>query len=145
MTSGLLTSSLFKNKLYRIKLNKPNSTNISRYKDYCSVYNKLKRKAKKMYYHEKLTLYKHDMRKTWSTLNEIIKRSTKKHSLPLSFIVNGRETSNGKDIANEFNDLFVNIGKSINDILGGSLSRFHNYLNSPTPTIFSIVLCFRAI
>ena len=47
-TPGLLTSSINKEKILSMKLRKPTVENISKYKVYNSIFNKLKRKMKKI-------------------------------------------------------------------------------------------------
>ena len=50
VTSGILTSSINKSKLLRKKLNKANRQNIEMYKNYCIIFNALKRAAKANFY-----------------------------------------------------------------------------------------------
>ena len=53
-TSGILTSSRNKAKLLRKKLNRASSEAINKYKEYCRVFNKVKRAANSAYYAEML-------------------------------------------------------------------------------------------
>ncbi len=62
MTKGLFKSSRKKNQYYRQSLHKPpKHVARLRYIHYRNVYNRLKMKAKKEYYHHKLNLYKNDI------------------------------------------------------------------------------------
>ena len=52
ITSGLLVSSIYKDKLLRRKLHKPNMERENAYRAYCRIYKKTKRAAKTKYYAE---------------------------------------------------------------------------------------------
>ena len=68
ITSGILTSSINKAKLLHKKLNKPTELNIELYKNYCRVFNVLKRAAKTSYYTAILNEYKYNIKSTWNVL-----------------------------------------------------------------------------
>ena len=63
ITSGILTSPL--NKV------------INKYKEYCRVFNKIKRAAKSAYYAEMLEARKHNIKETWAILRQAIHKQTK--------------------------------------------------------------------
>ena len=63
VTSGILTSSINKSKLLRKKLNKPNRQNIEMYKNYCRIFNALKRAAKANFYIDILNKHRNDIKK----------------------------------------------------------------------------------
>ncbi len=54
MSSGLLISRSTKNNLHKIALSNPNNLNVTRYKDYRNLYNKLVRAMKQLYYEKTL-------------------------------------------------------------------------------------------
>lgn len=64
MTTGLLTSSRNKSKLFQKKLKNPSLHNITTYKNYINQYNKLKKNMKRNYFKCILDLNKHNMKKT---------------------------------------------------------------------------------
>ncbi len=65
MTKGLFQSSRKKNQYYRQSLHKPpKHVARLRYIHYRNVYTRLKKNAKKEYYHHKLNIYKNDIKKT---------------------------------------------------------------------------------
>lgn len=68
------------------------------------------------------------MKSCWKTLNEIIKKSTTKKSLPSHFIINNNLTSNQQEIANGFNNFLVKIGKSISDNMEQVNSHYSRHL-----------------
>ena len=88
MTPGFLKSTKTKYQLYRHALGKPNTAlDISNSpKIEISIINTLLRKCKIKYYNEILIKYKNDSRKTWSDLNQIIKKNNNKNVM--SYILN---------------------------------------------------------
>ena len=68
-------------KLASLKLRKPSEENINKYKIYLSVYNKTIRKAKVLHYQRQFEHAKHDMKKTWDTVFEIIGRKKNKQDM----------------------------------------------------------------
>ena len=60
LTKGLVQSSITKSKLLRKKSQNATVNDISKYKTYASIFNKLVRNAKISYYHEQLNLAKSD-------------------------------------------------------------------------------------
>ena len=70
LTSGILTSSINKAKLLHKKLSKPTELNIELYKNYCRVFNVLKRVAKASYYTAILNEYKYNIKSTWNVYDK---------------------------------------------------------------------------
>ena len=55
--------------------------------------------------------YSTNLKKTWQTINESLNRRKKKQDFPQEFkLADGNLISNPKQIADAFNDFFVNIG-----------------------------------
>ncbi len=63
------------------------------------------RAAKLAYYEACFEKYKHDMRKRWSTINDILNKSRKKKFFPEAFKEDGQTISDKIEIANKFNIL----------------------------------------
>lgn len=84
------------------------SGSSSEWQTYCKIRNnvtKLNRKKKKMYYETKINDIKHDGKKLWGTLNNIMGR---KSNSTTSFIESeGAFITKPLDIANYFNDYFM--------------------------------------
>ena len=55
---------------------------------------------------------KHDIKKTWETINDVMNRE-RKSELPESFNINGQPIKDHKIIANQFNSYFSNIGNKL--------------------------------
>ena len=129
-TEGLLISSLTKQKLYKKKLHCPNDTNISKYKNYTTLHNKLKRQAKIQYYSNILNQYKNDIKQTWNILHSIINKSKQEKKLPSSFLINDNLESDSKKIADEFNQYFASIGKITSDTVPSCNSSFERHIDT---------------
>ena len=131
MTGALLISRKHKDKLAKTKIKNPTAVNIDRYKTYKKVYRMLIRKAKNSYYESKFRECSNDMKKTWNIINSIIKSKKSEGDLPNTFY-DGNISYNGtKDIAEGFNEFFVNIGPSLADTIPVSNVPFESYLNPP--------------
>jgi hypothetical protein len=72
MTSGLLVSRRTKLALQKKSIASPTVTNISAYKNYRNIYNKLLRASKKLYFDNNLKKAQKNPKKTWSLLKEAI-------------------------------------------------------------------------
>ena len=84
------------------------------YKSYKNLFESLKKKAMKKYYSEKISKYKHDAKKAWSIMKELIgKIKLKSSKLPKRITVNEVGILDERKIANEFNAFFTNIGNKL--------------------------------
>ena len=71
MTPGLMKSRDTKNKMYFKTLTDPSDILCTEYKDFCKIYYKTVRAAKKQHFTQKLQANTSDVKKTWDTLSEI--------------------------------------------------------------------------
>ena len=133
MSAGLMTSMRHKSKLLVKKVNRPTNINIANYKNYTNMYNKLKRKMKVDHYKHLLELYKHDMKKTWSTLKSVLGKHTDKAQFPHTFIINDEQISDRSVIAQSFNDYFSSIGLKTSENVPPSSKQFADFLDQPNP------------
>ena len=94
----------------------------SRYKNYKNKLTKILRIEKKNYYRQKLEECKANTSETWKILNTIIGKRKSEAKYSNEFIVdNDRVTLDNEEIANHFNNFFVNIGT----ILSNSIEPCH--------------------
>ena len=107
VTSCILTSSINKSQLLRKKLNKPNRQNIEMYKNYCRIFNSLKRAAKANCYIDILNKHKNDIKNTWTVLRQAVSKQKEFRKLPQTFVINGNETSCPEYIAEEFSNFLL--------------------------------------
>ena len=128
MTKGLVQSSLTKNKLLKKKLKMPSESNINKYKQYCKMYNRILRIAKRTYYSDQLDYAKHDMKQTWSILRSATNMNSCISPVPDYFHINGVKNSQKANISEQFNKYFVNIGKEVSNNVPQSLSSYSDYI-----------------
>ena len=116
MTSALLKSINTNNPLHKewIKTDVNDLDLYSRRKDEFKLYyNTLQRSikdAKRLYYTRTFAIYKNDLKQTWTIIKDTLHRKTK-CELPNQFFIDNRAVTHPDEIANEFNEYFVNIGR----------------------------------
>ena len=85
-----------------------------KYKSYKNLFESIKKKVKKNYYSEKISKYKHDAKKTWSIMKELIRKiKLKSSNLSRRITVNEVDIFDESKIANEFNAFFSSIGSKL--------------------------------
>ena len=82
------------------------------------------KEAKQIYYLRSFEKFKHDIKQTWSIIDETL-HCKRKNSLPRVFSHNGRILKEPVEIANAFNSYFIDIGPS----LANQIHTHHNYMN----------------
>ena len=102
------------------------------YKSYKNLFESLKKKAKKKYYSEKISKYKHDDKKIWSIMKELVgKIKLKSSNLPRRITVNKVDIFDERKIANEFNAFFTNIGSKLASKIPNASTTFESYISKP--------------
>jgi hypothetical protein len=128
ITQGIVKSSRKKDKLYRKFLKTQNETNETKYKLYRNKLTHVIRKTKKMYFEKKFQTCKSDIKKTWDTIKELIRKEKHKPQLPTSFLHDKKYTNNPTEIANNFNEFFSNIGPNLAKQFDKHSSNLKQYL-----------------
>ena len=85
--------------------------------------------AKRTYYLTTFERFKHDIKQTWTIINDTLQRK-KKNSLPSVFSHKGKVLKESNKIANEFNQYFTDIGPSLSNQINAK-HNFKEYLHSP--------------
>ena len=120
MTTSILNAINTKNALYKtlIQTNPTNEDVHSRlkseYTEYRAKLRKSIREAKRLYYLRLFAIHKNDIQKTWIVINNTLNNNSR-NSRQSEFIVNNNKLTDPGDIANAFNDYFINIGRQISD------------------------------
>ena len=71
-------------------------------------------KAERNYYKEQFDLHKTDLKRSWNIIKNIIgKEDYRRSAKYIVFLINNKYISDGKIIANTFNNYFVNVGSSL--------------------------------
>ena len=133
ITAGLVQSSVTKSKLLVRKLKSPSQENHNKYKQYRSIYNRLLRKSKAIYYHEKLQLTKYDMKQTWKCLKSVLNKNDERVELPRHFRDGNNIIKDKGEIADNFNKYFANIGNEISNTVSHALTNCSDYFNPRNP------------
>ena len=118
ISSGIIHSIKYRDSLYR-KLKKRNaqSPEYNKLSNDLRIYNSILKKnirlAKSDYYAKNFDEYKFNIRRTWSTINDVLNKNKKRDSFPNFFVINGNKTNSKQEIASSFNLFFANIGKNL--------------------------------
>lgn len=144
ITAGIMKCIKHRDKLYKILKSTP-SDDITfpskelNFQSYNKILKSSIRAAKVNFYSNQFNLFRNDIRKTWSTINEIINKSKKKKDFPKRFMINGICTSDEQVIANKFNQYFVGIGTKLSDNIQVPENKsFKDYLKKPAKTEFRL-------
>ena len=130
ITKGIKKSSKRKQKLYEKFLKNRNEKNEKLYKSYKSLFESLKRKSKRIYYSSKIKEFENNAKKTWGVLKELIgKARNTESSLPIKLVIEKKEVTEIKDIAEEFNNFFTNVGPNVAKKVPNSSNSFTSFLN----------------
>lgn len=111
ITNGILKSIKTKNKLFRASLKIPSDYNKSNYRLFRNKLNHVIRVAKKNHFSNKFKDLQHDIKGTWSVINNLLNRGKDHESIvPDSFTHDNNILRDPLTVANGFNEYFVNIG-----------------------------------
>ncbi len=86
ITYGIIKSINYRDELYKkLKMTNPDSALYTALKTNLDVYNNILRKSiwlqKKLYYEACFEKYKHDIKKTWKIINEVLNKTREKKIL----------------------------------------------------------------
>lgn len=118
ITQGIIMSIKFRDRLYkRLRSTPINDPMYSTLKTNLSTYNSILKRnirtAKKLFYEKLFKKYEHDIKNTWSTINEILSKTKKKKQFPEYFLHDNIKIHDKLQIANQFNLFFTNIGPEL--------------------------------
>ena len=113
LTKGILKSIKRKQKMYRTHFLSKDTQKASEYKHYANVLTYIKNKSKTDYYSAQFLKYKDNLKQTWKLIGTLVKRKTKGQTRPTRIILNNKTFTQEEDIAELFNNFFVNIGPAL--------------------------------
>ena len=103
-----------RDKLYFLSKRIPTRANKDNYKKYKNMNLSNQRKAERNNYKEKFDLNKTDLKRSWNIIKNIIgKEDNRRSAKDIVFLIDNQYISDGKIIANTFNNYFVNVGSSL--------------------------------
>ena len=134
ITRGILKSINTKNKLYK-QLVQTSTRTIDVYEHlkiwfirFRNILRQSIKDAKKNYFQNIFTKFKHDIKRTWYVINESLHRKNKSISSRM-FSHNGETLEDPSEIANAFNDYFISIGPSLANQMDKN-NNFREYLRN---------------
>ena len=131
MTPGLLISCKSRQKLLRAKEKNPSDQNVAKFRAYNKIFTACRRKAQSLYYSEKFTQCKSDLRETWNLIREVSGTKVKRRDkIPDFFRHQDRILRDPTKIADEFNKYFAEIGPKLAEKVPPSTKTFSDFLGS---------------
>ena len=142
ITRGVLNSIKYRDGIYKnLRKTNKSTTRYQELKQQLRVYNtilkKTIREAKFSYYNRQFEINKSNMKKTWSTINEIICKSKHKQFGIKAILYEERHINDCDKIAELFNKFYLDIGPSlVNKSVQPANSDFQKYLTRNVLTSF---------
>jgi len=128
-TKGLVNACRKKNYLYKKFLCTRTVITENRYKLYKNKLTRIMRQAEKCYYDKLLLANKDNMQGTWKILKQIIGKQSNKPVCNV-FVENDLKITNHRDIAEGFNNFFVNVGPNLASKIKPPKNGLRNNINS---------------
>ncbi len=118
--------------LHKNSISSPSVDNIAKYENFKTIYQRVIRAAKKLYFTSKLESNADNPKKTWDTLNKILGKDKGTGNID-RVNINGTSCSEPVEIANHFNNFFTGVGKQISDGVQPVEKKAEDYINYDTP------------
>ena len=137
MTPGLLISSKTRQKLLRSKQTDPSDHNVTRFRKFNKIFTTCRRKAQALYYFDKFSQCKTDLRETWKLVREVsCSKAKQRDKLPDFFRQKDRILHDPREISDAFNKYFVEIGPKLAEKVPTSSKLFSDFLGPKTESDF---------
>ena len=136
ISACLLKSIKHKHELYIQSLNGDIDKRI--YTVYKNKLNHLLRISKRRYYIDLMEQNKNNLAKSWKIIKQIINKRKNNATSNSQFIHDGKLIENSHDIANSFNDFFINVGPTLAQKIPQTNKNAREYL--PVPMLKSLFL-----
>ena len=122
-----------KNVLYKQFLKFRTQEAEDKYKKYKNRLTNILKSVKKRYYGDLLEFHKNDVKGTWKILKSIIGNKKSNNSYPDEFDRDGMKISGNKNIADAFNNFFVNIGPNLSKKINNDCCDFTSFMPNNMP------------
>ena len=141
MTTGLETTITKTKKLYHQTLKVTRSSkDLEQYKNHCNLLNRLKRKAMKDYYDDRVKQYKDNTKHLWQLLNQTIGKCKNKGSIIPYITVDGVHTYTPKKIAENFGKFYSTVGQNLSATIPAGEKNIDHYLSQIPCSEKSVVM-----
>jgi len=117
-------------KLFLKKTNNPTPNNTTIHKNFKAEIQQKIRRAKKLYYEDQFSNCKNNAKLMWTKINEITNNKSKSENVFEKLISDGDEITDNKQIADNMNTFFVDIGPKIAEKIDENINDKEQYLNS---------------
>ena len=132
ITDTLINRMKIRDKLYKAAHKKRINENI--YKEFRNKLTNQIRKAKASYYKNEFTKNSHNIKKTWSIINEVLK--PKKSNQPINLTDENGTKMQHHDVPTKFVDYFTNIAEQLTSQLPDSPKNPVEFLRNRNPNTF---------
>ena len=141
MTTGLETTILKNKKLCHQTLRVTSMPkDLEQYKNHRNLLNRLKRKAMKDYYDDRVKQYKDNTRHLWQLLNQTIGKCKNKGSIIPYITVDGVRTYTPKKIAENFGKFHSTVGQNLSATIPAGEKNIDHYLSQIPHSGKSVVM-----
>ena len=139
ITNEILKRIKHRNKLFAQRKSNPSDVNIKRiYVLFRNAINRDIKAAKKSYWASYFDQSKNDMKKTWKGIRQIVNIKNPSISNTTQINLNGTNLTDPTQIANAFNNFFVNVGPNTGRSIPISFKKPATYLKNRIPLDFII-------
>ena len=107
------------------------------YKQYINTLNNTIKQLKQTYYTDLFTRFKNDTAKIWKIVNQLSKKSLKNKNIE-HIVHNNKKITGTSDIAELFNNFFINIAIQLNQNLPPPTTNPRSYLSGNYPNSMAI-------
>ena len=130
LTPGIMKSINKCKQLYHRMLNSNKPDARSKYTEYNSTLQKLKRHTRKHYYETKSNENKKNTKELWHLINKASGKITDKTSIIDHLNSNGLQLHNPEDITNKFGEYFSTVGRRFAEKIASPTKNINDYLHS---------------
>ena len=131
LQSLLFLRSQSRQKLLRAKETNPSDHNIARFRSFNKIFTACRRKAQALYWTEKFSKCRSDLKETWKLIRDVsCSKKRQRDKIPDFFRHKGRILRDPKEIADEFNRFFTEIGPKLAEKIPQSTKPFSDFLGS---------------
>ena len=113
LSEAFKTTIKYKNTLYKKCKHIKSAFCEEYYKQYKRKLQQLMKVAEKKYHHDLIIKYKHDMKRWWGLIKDMVNRN-KKLAHQTKFRIGNDDSATDKNIiSNKFNDFYINVGPTL--------------------------------
>ena len=136
ITKDILQLIYQKNKCYKKFIETQDQFYYQRYKFFRDTSNSALRKSKHEYFNQFFKEAKYDCKKYWTKINSLINKPKNIKYDNFFLQHKGKTVSDQKEIANIFNEYYINVAQNLVSKMGNTNHSFHEFLDEPVANNF---------